>query len=155
MLHGAGCHKELFSMSCRALFLPPALRGGQGHLWFNCSNSQQSFPAPSDKNSLKDPDSGALLSAVSTVAEEGQALLSQVLAWPGPTSQRKGKSGRCCRHLPFAVQTRWGMLEDPAPERRVPSEPRAWAGAWRVGPGWSCGPRKVALENWEAPRTSS
>lgn len=49
LLCRAVCSKGPLSLSCRALFLPFTPHGSRGCLWFNCSNSQQSFPAPSDK----------------------------------------------------------------------------------------------------------
>lgn len=67
---------------------------------------------------------------VSTVAEEGQALLSQALASPGPTSQGKGKSWEMSLASPICCADPVGMLEGAAPERRVLAEPRARAGGW-------------------------
>lgn len=50
----------------------------------------------------KDPDPGALLLALSFVAEEEQVPLLQ--AWPGPASQVKGESGRLLTHRMVSVQ---------------------------------------------------
>lgn len=72
--------------------------------------------------------------------DKGQLLFSQALGWPGPTSQGKEKSGRCCWHLSLAVQPpRWESWQSLEPGQEI--------GEWGL-----TGPTAATKWNWETVR---
>lgn len=72
--------------------------------------------------------------------DKGQLLFSQALAWPGPTSQGKEKSGRCCWHLSLAVQPpRWESWQNLEPGQEI--------GEWGL-----TRPTAATKWNWETVR---
>lgn len=128
----------------------PVLHGSRGHLWCCCSSRQQSLPAPLHKIFfLRDPDSGAFLSAVRTMTEEGQTLLSQVThdQVPHPGEEKSLGYAVSVFHLPCRCGKGCWKVPPLRAESHQSLELRLEVGDWV-----QAGPTATAEWHWKTGR---